>query len=191
MRRLVPATFLIASWMVPALAHDVPDDQIDRSIQATVRPGRLVIDYEIGLTESTLTEGLRELLGQLPAGDRSDRYGRELGPLVARGLLVTVDDRPLELRCWRFDLRVEGHPHFTFRLEAPLPPRGRLRLQDTNFAASEGSSRLAVRGVAGATVLGDDLPGEVRDIPFRPVWQLSDAEEQRTKQVEVTYEPTP
>ena len=39
-------------------------------------------------------------------------------------------------------------------------------------------------------VTGDELPGDVEQIPVRPVWQLSDEEERRTKQVDVRFAST-
>ncbi len=138
----------------------------------------------------TLTQDLKSLIGHLEGGDRQDWfaiYGRETGPLNAKGMLVTVDGRPIVLATGSFDLRVEEHPRYTFHFEADLPARGRLTIQDTNFAGSEGTSRLAVRGRDGVSTHGDDLPGNVDEIPIRPVWQLSDDEERRTKRVTVDY----
>ena len=106
----------------------------------------------------------------------------------AKGLLVTVDGLPLALRSRGFDLAIEEHPRYTFHFEADPPPRGRLVIQDTNFASSEGTSRLALRGRDGVVIRGDDLPTDVDQIEARPVWQLSDLEERRTKELEVDYE---
>ena len=94
-----------------------------------MRPGRLTIDYEVSLSELTLTRDLRDLIGALPGGDRRDwfdRYGQETGPLNAKGLLVSVDGRPLPLHARGFDLAIEEHPRYTFHFEAVIPPRGRL-----------------------------------------------------------------
>ncbi|MDR3639256.1 MAG: ABC transporter permease [Isosphaeraceae bacterium] len=174
-------------------AHDIPNAQVDRSIQVTVRPGRLAIDYEVSLAELTLVRDLRGLVETLPAGSPSDLfdlYGRVTGPMNAMGFHVAVEGRPIEPVMRGFDLKVEEHPRYTFHFEATLPPQGRLVVQDNNFAGSEGTSRLAVRGAGGVVLKGDDLPGDVRSIAIRPVWQLSDVEERRTKRVEVDYETT-
>jgi ABC-type nickel/cobalt efflux system permease component RcnA len=171
-------------------AHDIPNQRVDRSTQATLRPGRLELDYEVSLTELTLTQDLRRLVGSLPGADRSewlDRYGQVTGPLNAKGFLVHCDGRPILLRVRGFDLVVEEHPRYTFHLEATLPNTGRLSIHDTNYVSSEGTSRLAVRGMDGLVVDGDELPGEVAEIPIRPVWQLSDEEERRTRLVEVSF----
>lgn len=173
-----------------ARAHDIPNAQVDRSTQATLRPGRLEIDYEVSLAELTLTQDLRALIGSLPGSGRQEwfaRYGEVTGPLNAKGFLLTVDGRPLRLTVQGYQLAVEEHPRFTFHFVTQLPLQGRLAIHDTNYAASEGTSRLALRGLDGVTIQGDNLPSDVREIPIRPVWQLSDAEERRTKQVEVSY----
>jgi nickel/cobalt exporter len=192
MRPFLFVFVLFAAWMPPALAHDIPNAQVDRSIQVTVRPGGLMIAYEIVLSELTLTQDLRALIGTLPGADRREwfnEYGRIGGPLNAKGLLVSIDGRPLVLRSGRFDLSVEDHVRYTFHFESDLPSRGRLAIRDTNYASGEGMSRLAVRGMPGVVVRGDDLPSDVTLIPNRRVWQLTDAEERRTRQLDVQFEP--
>ena len=73
----------------------------------------------MSLTELTLTQDLRSLIGSLPGGDRSEwlnRYGTVTGPLNAKGFLVSCDGRPVELSFRGFDLKVEEHPRYTFHL---------------------------------------------------------------------------
>jgi ABC-type nickel/cobalt efflux system permease component RcnA len=174
-----------------ARAHDIPNQRVDRSIQVTVRPGLLQIDYEVSLTELTLTQDLRALTGTLPGGDRPTwlaRYAEVTCPLNAKGLLVSVDGRPVIMIGAKYDLVVEEHPRYTFHFEAAIPNQGRLSVRDRNYVSSEGTSRLAVRGRDGVSVAGDELPDSVDAIPFRPVWELSDDEERRTKQVEVRFQ---
>jgi len=166
---------------------------VDRSTQATVRPGNIEIDYEVSLTELTLTQDLRALIGSLPGGERSEwlaRYGQVTGPLNAKGFLVSCDGQPVALAVRDFDLVVEEHPRYTFHLVGKLPARGRLSIHDTNYASSEGTSRLAVRARDGVQIDGDTLPENVDQIPIRPVWQLGDDEERRTRQTEIAFRTT-
>jgi len=184
---------VLGGLSVPTRAHDIPNQRIDRSTQVTLSPGKLAIDYEVSLTELTLTQDLRRLIGALPGRDRSEwlaRYGEETGPLNARGFLIHRDGLPVTLRVLKFDLLLEEHPRYTFRFEADLPDEGRLVIHDTNYLSSEGTSRLALRSRDGVVVESDDLPTEVAEIPIRPVWQLSDEEEQRTRRVEVQFRST-
>jgi ABC-type nickel/cobalt efflux system permease component RcnA len=84
---------------------------------------------------------------------------------------------------------VEEHPRYLFHFIVDLPTRGHLVVQDTNYAASEGTSRLALRASPGVQVRGYDGPPNVEQVPIRPVWQLGDAEERLTKRVEVDFGP--
>src|SRR5262249_21673637 len=175
---------------VSACAHDIPNQRVDRSIQVTLAPGRLEIDYEISLTELTLTQDLRSLVGPRPGAERSEwlaLYGEVTGSLNAKGFLISVDGLPVTLSSAGYRLVVEEHPRYTFHLEAGLPPLGRLAIRDPNFVSSEGTSRLAIRGRGGAVIEGDHGPADVEQVPIRPVWDLSDDEERRTKQVDVSY----
>jgi nickel/cobalt transporter (NicO) family protein len=192
MRPVVFAILVLALCTISARAHDIPNAQVDRSIQVTIRPGGLLIAYEITLSELTLTQDLRALIGTLPGADRREwfnEYGRIGGPLNAKGVLVSVDGRPLVLRSGAFDLSVEDHVRYTFHVETDLPPRGRLAIRDTNYASGEGMGRLAVQGTSGVVIRGDDLPSDVTKIPNRRAWQLTDAEERRTRQLDVQFEP--
>ena len=173
-----------------ARSHDIPNQRVDRSIQVTLTPGRIQVDYEVSLSELTLTQDLRALIGTLPAGDRAAwlaRYAQVTGPLNAKGLLVTVDGKPISVSGDRYDQVVEEHPRYTFHFDGTIPEQGRLTVRDRNYVSSEGTSRLAVRGRGGVMVTGDDLPADVEQISIRPVWQLTDDEERRTKQVEVRF----
>jgi nickel/cobalt transporter (NicO) family protein len=193
---LIPGPALLIAlglWIAlgpPARAHDIPNARVDRSIQVDLSPGRLDVAYEVSLSELTLAQDLRALVGPLPGLDREalfDRYGRETGPLNAKGLLVSVDGGPVDLRARGFDLSVEEHPRYLFHFEATLPARGRLSLIDTNYAASEGASRLAVRGRASIEIRGYRGPSDVEQVPLRPTWQLSDEEERATKRADVEF----
>ena len=156
----------IAAW-----PHDIPNQRVDRSTQVTIRPSRLEIDYEVSLTELTLTQDLRALIGTLPGADRSlwlARYAEVTGPLNAKGFLIACDGRPVPLSVQGYDLSVEEHPRYTFHFQAPLPEGGVLTIHDTNYASSEGTSRLAVRARDGASIQGDGLPPDVERSPFAP-----------------------
>jgi ABC-type nickel/cobalt efflux system permease component RcnA len=194
LNRSVALLLWVAAFAGPpcslTLAHDIPNERIDRSIQVTLSPGRIAIDYEVSLTELTLTQDLRRLIGSLPGAERQEwlaRYGQETGPLNAKGILVTVEGERILLSMTNFDLVVEEHPRYAFHLSGRIPARGRLRVQDTNYVSSEGTSRLAIRGQPGVVVEGDRLPAEVAQIAIRQVWALTDEEERRTKQVVVNY----
>ncbi len=191
MRPIFAATGLVLLLAVPCPGHDIPNARVDRSIQLTLTPERLDVAYEVSLSELTLVRDLRDLVGPLANAMRSelmDRYGQETGPLNGKGMLVSVDGREVPLAYLKFDLSVEEHPRYVFHYQGPLPLKGKLAFRDTNFSTSEGTSRLAIRARGNVAIVGDDLPAEVEQISIRPVWQLSDREEQRTKELEVDFQ---
>ena len=191
---ILGAWLLVTTGSATVLAHDIPNERVDRSTQVTLLPDRLLIDFEVSLSELTLIRDLRNLVGAIPDADRRalfHRYGQETAVLNARGFLIEVDGQTLVVKGSAFDLMVEEHPRFLFHFEAQLPrSTGRLTVHDTNYLTSEGTSRLAIRGRDGMVVEGDALPEDVGSIPLRPVWQLSDSEELRTRRVDVGFRMT-
>ena len=183
-------SFVALLWAGQGFGHDIPNARIDRSIQAELRPGGILVDYEVSLSELTLTQDLRALSSTPSVGDRGEwfgHYGELAGPLNARGLLLTVNGEPVEFSSRGYDLVIEDHPRYTFHFEAAIPPSGRLRLTDSNYAVAEGMSRLAIRGRDGVEISGDSLAPDVASIALRPAWQLSPDEESRSKRVVVEY----
>jgi nickel/cobalt exporter len=190
MRRLILSCVLASFCTGPTLAHDIPNARVDRSIQVTLEPEKIRVDYQVGLSELTLTQDLRQVIGELPGSDRQgwfEEYGRVTGPLNAKGVLVTANGEEVELRSIGFDLAIQSHPLYTFHFEARIPPRGRIVVNDSNYLASEGTSRLALQPGIGVRVSGDDLPTDVTQITIRPIWQLDKFEERRTRRITVDY----
>ena len=184
------AVLIVAFHPLAALGHDIPNERVDRAIQLTIVPGWLRVDYEVSLSELTLTQDLRGLGEELPQGDRQgwlELYARILGPLNAKGLLAAVDDRPLALESVGYDLEVREHPRYVFHLRAPIPPAGRLSLRDSNYASSAGTSRLALRAGEGVRLEGYTGAASVDLVPIQPAWMLSDEEERLTKEAEALY----
>ncbi len=190
-----PAAFvaLAACLMTSTVwSHDIPNQRVDRSIQVEIAPHQLRIDYEVSLTELTLIQDLRSLMGSLPTEENGgwlERYAKVTGPLNAKGVLVSLDGRPATLAFRGYKIVVEEHPRFTFQFELSLPGRGRITIRDTNFASSEGTSRLAVRSRGVFIETDGPLPSELDQVAIRPVWQLTDDEERRTKGAEFTFRP--
>jgi nickel/cobalt exporter len=191
--RRSPAVLIVAAAFIAAPSawcHDIPNQRVDRSIQIELAPGKLRIDYEVSLTELTLVQDLRALLGELPKVESDELlglYAQVTGSLNAKGLLVTLNDQPVALALLHFKVAVDEHPRFTFCFDLPLPERGEVAIRDTNFATSEGTSRLAMR-LEGMVIESDrPLPSDVNAVRSRPIWQLTDDEERRSKEVRFSF----
>ncbi len=191
----VLALMVIFAWLpAPARAHDIPNERVDRAIQVTFDEQGLKIDYEVSLADLTLVQDLKRLAGHVADTEREAlyrTYAQVVGPLNAKGFLASVDGRELMLAYDGFTVAVEEHPRFLFHLSAPLPPSGRLRIVDTNYVSSEGTSKLACRARPHKRLLAYDGPLDVNEVDARPVWMLSDAEERATKELAVDFETSP
>ena len=71
--RLLFVFAFAAAPLSPAWPHDIPNERIDRSIQVSLSRELIAIDYEVSLTELTLTQDLRRLIGSLPGAERHDQ----------------------------------------------------------------------------------------------------------------------
>lgn len=191
-RRPIPLAWLSTLFLAvqTVAAHDIPNARVDRSVQVILRAGRIDVEYEVSLGELTLTQDLQSLIGTLRDGDRTDwfrRYGVETSPLNARGLLIEVDGHSIDLMTNGFDLVVEEHPRFTFHFTAVIPGRGSLRLIDSNYAESQGSSRLAVRSEGDVAIDGYQGPADVHSIPIPILWKRTPVEERSGHRLDLDY----
>lgn len=190
---IVPALLvaLLVSVPIPAQAHDIPNERVDRAIQVEIEPRQIWVHYEISLTEWTLYQDLKRLSPELDAAPGTDwigRYAKLIGPLNAKGLIGTVDGIELSWTLDHHEIDFEAHPILRFHFQASIPDQGRLRLIDTNYASSFGTSRLAIRSNPGRQLRNYEGPGELAEVPEVPVWLLSDEEERRTREVTVDFE---
>ncbi len=193
MRWSAGITILLLGVISPAiLAHDIPNARIDRSTQVSLGKNQIQVSYEVALAELTLAQDLRQLDETPFVGDRAalfDHYAGLVGPLNARGFLITVDGTEIELRSVEFAIHVEDHLRIAFEFAATIPTQGHLRLTDTNYASSEGSTRLGLRVAPALVVAGDLPPTEVSSVPWRPVWEMTDQQERQSKQLDIAYRP--
>ena len=175
----------------PSLAHDIPDERVDRSLQIQIEPARLTIDYEVSLGELTAIQDLRRLSGPISGLDRSqllERYGAVLAPLNARGIVVELNKKPLALVVERHEVFPDQHPRYLFRFSCALPSSGRLKILDQNYLSSEGISRLAVHPSAEILMKGYAGPELVEQASSDPVWMLDDEQERARHEAAFEFE---
>ncbi len=187
------AAFLF--WSAASWAHDVPNRFFDRAIQVLVDESRVYILYDLSLSELTLAEELMSLVGPgqlagLPADRWLSRFAQEMAPLLAEGVVLTVNGKSLSLTPAGENHDVfEGHPRFRFRFVADLPEwqpgqTVRLSVEDTNFFLERGAVRLALLGVGEVQVLESSRPETVDEIAVRPDWELTPEEADELRRCE-------
>jgi ABC-type nickel/cobalt efflux system permease component RcnA len=196
----IVAALACAATLAAAHAHDVPDRFFDRAVQVTIHPDRVDVDYQLSLTRLTLAEELLALVG--PGGlagagpeDRMDRYGKEMGPLLARGLILRANESELSLQFVRVTHRVDDHPRFAFVFAADVPPSNggerRLAVEDTSFYLEKGRMRIAVQTADDCTLVRSNVPANIDDVQVKPSWQMSPEEQDLARRAEVTWTARP
>ena len=181
-------TILIGSTSV--FVHDIPDERVDRGLQIFLDPPNLRVVYEVSLTEWTLYQDLKRLAPELAPGERFDRierYARYVAPLNARGLLASVDGNEISWQVAEPEVDLQEHPRLRFHFHSSIPLCGNLRLQETNYSSSYGTSRLALQTSPTTWMSGYEGPTDLAEVPELPIWALSDEEERRTRELAIDY----
>jgi nickel/cobalt exporter len=181
-------------------AHEVPDRFFDRLIQVQLTRDELRVTYDLSLTELTLAEELLALVGPsglsgLSSDQWLQRFGTDLGPLLARGLLVELAGRelPLQYVSVRWSTS-EGHPRFWFLFRGWLPPlKGptALRIEETSFFLERGVVRIGIRAEAGVKLSRSSVPADAEAVPVKADWEMSPEEADAQRRAEALLEPEP
>jgi nickel/cobalt transporter (NicO) family protein len=172
-----------------SIAHDIPKQRVDRTIQLRFEPNRLYADYLLELDDTTIAADLKRIRPETPLPPEPEEwleaYGRLVAPLISRGLLIDGPGIPMT-ETWRISAisrSREQHTIYEFRFVAELSEPGDYRFRDENFGTSDGLSRLGVDWRNSVVVRSDgDYPRLATDRPLQPLWMLEDEEIRKTKQ---------
>ncbi|MEI7923855.1 MAG: hypothetical protein WCJ40_18245 [Planctomycetota bacterium] len=186
---LIPALGLIAGWYSGAVAHDIPKQRVDRTLQLQFEPGQLNLFYDLELDDTTIAADLKRLRpGPLPADPDQwlEAYGNLVAPKLANGLLLTGpipadSDKPWTVRAIKRTR--EQHTIYQFEFTKAISTSGLYRLRDTNFGTSDGLSRI---GVAASHQVHLDsaakYPEKATSQPYQPAWMLDDKALKETRE---------
>ncbi len=192
----IVAALACAATTAAVLAHDVPDRFFDRAVQVTIRAERIEINYQLSLTRLTLAEELLALVG--PGGlagagpdERLERYGKEMGPLLARGLVLRVNQSELPIKFVGVAHRVDDHPRFSFDFAAEAPAAGdaeqQLNIEDTSFYLEKGRMRIAIQAAGDCTLSRSDVPVDIDEVQVKPSWEMTPEEQDSARRAEATW----
>lgn len=168
--------------------HDLPRQRVDRTVQLRFEPARLLVEYTLELDDATIARDLKRLrnLGELPPDPDEwlNQYAALVAPLIASSLSLNGPEPGDEIRAWEvleIQRRREIHTIYAFRFGIALTKPGEYRFRDTNFATSEGISRLGVVANSGAVTQSDETyPAMAANEPYRPAWMLDEKELRKT-----------
>ena len=177
---------IVAAGFCRATAHDIPKQRVDRTLQITVSPGQLQLDYALELDDTTIAADLR-LLNPAPLPPDPDQwlaaYGQLIAPRLAESIQLNGPDGPITWQVARINRTRQQHTIYNITYQALLPAQGHYRLRDTNFGTSDGLSRLGVKPTDSVVLESPDIYPQSADAePYQPVWLLDDNALKRTRQ---------
>lgn len=151
---------------MPARGHELPDGEIERRVQVSVKPDCVLVEYSLGMNEATLEKELRKH-GQKPGDTLSDKwsqYQKIVLPSLAKNMQVTIDgdgQRPKPLRA---DYSGWSHRHLLclFKVDVKLSRKPTtIVVTDRNFLDTPGKYRIAMKGRSGAKLEKSSVPPTV------------------------------
>jgi hypothetical protein len=157
MSRFLFCLLLILSRPGFTHAHELPDGEIERRVQVTVKPDRVLLQYSLAMSKATLEKELRKHK-QKPSGTFSGmwkQYQRVILPSLQKHLRVTVDGKCLPVKGLRADYTGWSHRHLTCLLKTDIQlteDAMTIVVIDGNYPDEPGNYRIAMKARSGATM---------------------------------------
>jgi nickel/cobalt transporter (NicO) family protein len=166
MNRHLLLLLLLILMVRPAVAHNLPKSQYDRTVEVRIEPTGVNVRYQLVLSEDTMQfDGLKLLkeqeMKQIPATRDAfiKWYAEAKGNRIARSLFATLNDKDVPLRLIKVDVSGQDHnQRFEFRFRADWSPANAQSHQfrfadDTQYVGKDGLTATEdVDGVVSLTV---------------------------------------
>ncbi len=155
MSRFLLCFVLLLGYPGLARGHELPDGEIERRVQVSVKPDCVLVQYSLAMNGATLEKELRRL-GQKPAGTRSamwKQYQEIILPSLRKHLHLTIDGESSPLEPVRAEYSGWSHRQLTCLLKAEVLLTQQLKtiiVTDGNFLDTPGNYRIAMKGRSGA-----------------------------------------
>lgn len=162
MSRLVLGSILLFGMHV-AHGHELPDGEIERRVQVTVKTDGILIEYSVAMNETTLDKQLRTH-GVVPVENLSkkwNQYKALILPLIAKRMHLKVADQPLQCKPVRADYAGWSHGHLNSLVRADISLSGQAKsisVSDKNFTDVPGSYRIAMKARSGVKLVNSTVP---------------------------------
>jgi nickel/cobalt exporter len=178
------------------MAHDVPQRYFDRGLAVAIGSHEIRVTYQLSLSHLTMADELLSLVGAggmsgTGATDRLNLYADKMGPLLARGLVVTVDGIAVELSYRSATHMLEDHPRFHFELAGPLelPDRDEhtLQLEDTSFFLEKGLVRIAIRAETPCELKWSDVPSSLEAVLPKSGWEMTPEQQDAARRAQARW----
>ncbi|MEM6365582.1 MAG: hypothetical protein AAF745_14230, partial [Planctomycetota bacterium] len=134
-----------------------PDGEIERHVQISVRPDRVLLEYSLAMNAVTLRQQL-ERQGVSPEATLAKmwkQYEKVVLRSLPKKLRLSIDDHSIGFRPVRASYSGWSHRHLVclFKADVALKrQRSEIVVTDGNFPQTLGNYRIAMKGRSGAQV---------------------------------------
>ncbi|HAY81836.1 MAG TPA: hypothetical protein DCY79_18690 [Planctomycetaceae bacterium] len=154
MFRLFLCLALMLGHVLITAGHELPNGKIERRVQVSVKPDRVLVEYSLAMNAVTLEAELRKC-GQKPAETFDtmwQQYQKIILPAIHQHLRLSVDGKSTPLQPIRAEYSGWSHRHLTCLLKADVALTQRpqkLVVTDGNFCDAPGNYRIAMKPRSG------------------------------------------
>jgi nickel/cobalt transporter (NicO) family protein len=179
-----------------ALAHDIPQRFFDRAIEVTILPQQVQVVYHLSLSRLTMADELLSLVGAgglsgTVENDRLELYASRMAPLLAHGLVLNINNQPVDLSVVGTSQIVEDHPRFQFEFAAAIDVADsdvcNLQIEDTSFYLEKGRVRIAMHAQAPCKVLSSSVPARLDDVVSKSAWEMTPEQQDAARRAEARW----
>lgn len=166
MSRRMLFLILVSSCSFVAQGHELPDEEIERRVQVSVKPGRVLVQYSLAMNEVTLKKELWKF-SQDTDGTFSEllkRYEKVIPLSLSNHLQLEVDGSVFPIHPVGVEYSGWSHRYLTclFRGEVQLAATTKtITVTDNNFRDTPGGYRIAMKGISGARMEPSSVPPTV------------------------------
>jgi len=184
-------------WATPAVAHPVPRRSHDRVIEVRLRPTEVAVNFRLEVDEWTVV--FVDLPALLEPSDLKrltkpsefyETFVQRIAPLLADQVYVTLDGKPLPLRCVdvQFQVRDSVQCEFIFQADlSALPGRSyRLDVRDDTYPQEPGRVKLSLAEGDGVRVV--NRVGPSPSLQARAAIDLKPGDDERLRTLGATFE---
>jgi len=198
MRRFWLLSLLAAvMWTTPAGAHPVPRRSHDRVVEVRLRRTEVAVSFRLEVDEWTVV--FVELPALLAPSDMKrltkpaefyEAYVERIAPLLVDQVYVSLDGKPLALRCVDVQFQVRDSLQCEFIFQADLSPAlgrsYRLDVRDDTYPQEPGRVKLSLAEGEGVRVIERVAPAP--SLQARAAIDLKPGDDDRLRTLNATFE---
>lgn len=189
MTRLLIGWILVLGLPFLAQGHEVPDGEIDRRVQVSVKADSVLVQYSLAMSKATLKKQLRqhdtEPAATLPAMWK--QYQKIILTSLHKHMRLTVDGKSSPIKPIKANYSGWSHLHLNCLLKAQIrlsPEPKNIVVTDANFLDAPGNYRIAMKGRSGAKMESSPVPSTTSRAKPIVLVKMSEPEKQTATRVE-------